>query len=144
MSLSPTSPFTSDEADRVRLWVHSGGTLIYASEHGDPELDRALGVTRLGGGTVIDHEVANAIVPGVTNVAGGGFVTPLNASAGQVPFLRTANGFVLGYLERVAAGSVVVLADPLVLCNGYLDKRDNGRLLADLLGLASPSAPPFV
>jgi hypothetical protein len=27
-----------------------------------------------------------------------------------------------------------------VLCNGYLDKRDNGRLLADLLGLAGPSA----
>ena len=27
-----------------------------------------------------------------------------------------------------------MLADPLVLCNGYLEKQDNGRLLADLLG----------
>jgi hypothetical protein len=34
----------------------------------------------------------------------------------------------------------VVLADPLVLCNGYLDQKDNGRLLADLLGLVSPNA----
>jgi hypothetical protein len=139
--LSPTSPFTSEEADRVRLWVRSGGTLIYASEQGDPELDRALGVRWLSGGVVLDHEVANQVVPGVTNVAGAGLVTPLDPSTEQVPFLRTPNGLAVGYLERVAAGSVVVLADPLVLCNGYLDKNDNGRLLADLLGLAGPAAP---
>jgi hypothetical protein len=35
---------------------------------------------------------------------------------------------------------VVVLADPLVLCNGYLEQRDNGRLLSDLLFLAGPVA----
>jgi hypothetical protein len=139
--LSPTSPFTSEEADRVRLWVRSGGTLIYASEQGDPELDRALGVRWRAGGAVLDHEVGNQVVPGVTNVAGAGLVTPLDPSAEQVPFLRTPNGLAVGYLERVAAGSVVVLADPLVLCNGYLDKNDNGRLLADLLGLAGPGAP---
>jgi hypothetical protein len=139
--LSPTSPFTSDEADRLRLWVRSGGILIYASEQGDPELDRALGVTRLGGGTAIDREVANEVVPGVTTVAGGGFVVPLDAGSEQVPFLRTPSGYVVGYLERVATGAVVVLADPLVLCNGYLDKSDNGRLLADLLGLAGSNGP---
>jgi hypothetical protein len=43
-------------------------------------------------------------------------------------------------VQRISSGAVVVLADPLVLCNGYLDKQDNGRLLADLLGLASPTA----
>jgi hypothetical protein len=139
--LTPTSPFTPDEADRVRLWVRGGGTLIYASEQGDPELDRALGVRRLGGQIPVDHEVGNAVVPGVTRVAGGGLVTPLDPAVEQVPFLRTPSGFAVGYLERVATGSVVVLADPLVLCNGYLDKNDNGRLLADLLGLASPGAP---
>jgi len=47
---------------------------------------------------------------------------------------------VVGYLQRISSGTVAVLADPLVLCNGYLDKKDNGRLLADLLGLASPGA----
>jgi len=67
-------------------------------------------------------------------------VAPLSPSAEQVPFLR-ADGFAVGYLERMAAGAVVVLADPLVMCNGYLDKQDNGRLLADLLGLAGPGAP---
>src|SRR5258707_3917942 len=34
---TPTSPYTSDEAERTRLWVRSGGVLIYASEQGDPE-----------------------------------------------------------------------------------------------------------
>ena len=137
---TPTSPYTSDEAERTRLWVRSGGILVYASEQGDPELDRAFRVTRLGGYTGIDHEIANPVVTGVTTVAGASVVTPLDPAAGQVPFLRSPNGFVLGYLERIASGVVAVLADPLVLCNGYLDKRDNGRLLADLLGLAGPSA----
>jgi hypothetical protein len=137
---SPTSPFTSEEADRIQRWVHTGGTLIYASEQSDPELDRALGVTRNAGAVVVDHEVANEVVAGVTNVAGAGLVTPLGSGPEQVPFLR-ADGSVVGYLERFASGAVVVLADPLVLCNGYLDKQDNGRLLADLLGLVSPSAP---
>jgi hypothetical protein len=137
---SPTSPYTSDEADRTRLWVRSGGVLIYASEQGDPELDRAFGVRRLGSYGASNSETGNPVVPGVTTVSGAGTVMPVDTSTGQVPFLRSQNGFVVGYLQRIEAGAVVVLADPLVLCNGYLDKQDNGRLLADLLGLAGPNA----
>ena len=43
---TPTSPYTPNEADQTRAWVSSGGVLVYASEQGDPELDRALGVKR--------------------------------------------------------------------------------------------------
>ena len=138
---SPTSAYTPDEADRTRLWVRSGGVLVYASEQGDAELDRAFGVTRSGGYAAGGDEVGNQLMSGVSKVAGAGVVIPLHPSADQVAFLRTANGAVVGYLERLGAGMVVVLADPLVLCNGYLDKKDNGRLLADLLGLPSPGAP---
>lgn len=138
---SPTSAYTSDEAERTRFWVRSGGILVYASEKADPELDRAFGVRRLDGTTSISNEVGNPLVPGVKNVAGASEVTPLDASAEQVPFLRTPDGFVIGFLQRVQSGYLVVLADPLVLCNGYLAKQDNGRLLADLLGLAGSSAP---
>ena len=137
---TPTSRYTSDEAERTLLWVRSGGVLIYASEHGDPQLDRALGVTRLGGFVQGALQQANPIVPGVASVAGGTLVMPVDPRAGQVPFLRSPDGLVVGYIQRISSGSVVVLADPLVLCNGYLDKRDNGRLLADLLGLAGPNA----
>jgi hypothetical protein len=136
---TPTSPYTSDEAERTLLWVRSGGVLVYASEQGDPELDRAFGVRRLGGLTAGDLQLGNPVVPGVTNVAGGTTVMPLDPVADQVPFIRTPEGFATGYMQRVSAGTVVVLADPLVLCNGYLDKQDNGRLLSDLLGLVGPN-----
>jgi hypothetical protein len=135
---TPTSPYTSDEAERTLLWVRSGGVLVYASEQGDPELDRTFGVRRLGGLTAGDLQLGNPVVPGVTNVAGGTTVMPLDPVADQVPFIRTPEGFATGYMQRVSAGTVVVLADPLVLCNGYLDKHDNGRLLSDLLGLVGP------
>ena len=137
---TPTSPYTSSEAERTRQWVRAGGVLIYASEQGDPALDGAFGVTRLGGLTRGDLQQGNPIVPGVTTVGGGSLVMPLDPTADQVPFLRDPGGLVVGYMQRISSGAVVVLSDPLVLCNGYLDKRDNGRLLADLLGLASPGA----
>jgi hypothetical protein len=140
---TPTSHFRDDEAQRTRTWVSDGNVLIYASEQGDTELDRAFGVTRASGYVFIDQEVATPLVQGVTNVAGGGLVRTLQASAQQVAFLRTTNGLVVGYLQKIGTGYVVVLADPLVLCNGYLDKKDNGRLLADLLGLTGSSAPVF-
>jgi hypothetical protein len=135
---TPTSPYTSDEAQRTRAWVSSGNVIVYASEQGDRELDRAFGVRRSTSVAFISKEVATPVVVGVNNVAGGGVVTPLETTAAQVAFLRSTTGLVLGYLQKTGAGTVVVLADPLVLCNGYLDKQDNGRLLADLLGLVGP------
>ncbi|MEO8744309.1 MAG: DUF4350 domain-containing protein [Candidatus Dormiibacterota bacterium] len=138
---TPTSPYNSDEAERTRLWVRSGGVLVYASEQGDGELDRAFGVTRLGGAALVRSEVGTPVVEGVNQVSGGSVIMPVDPSPDQVAFLRTPTGLVLGYLQRMESGYVVVLADPLVLCNGYLDKTDNGRLLADLLGLAGDGAP---
>jgi hypothetical protein len=131
---SPTSPFTADEADRTAAWVRAGGVLVYASEQGDPELDRALGVSRLNG--IVDSSVATAtpVLAGVTQVAGGDTAMPLDPAGTQVPILRSHGGFALGYMSFLNSGRVIVLADPLILCNGYLEKQDNGRLLADLLG----------
>jgi hypothetical protein len=138
---TPRSPYTSDEANRTLAFVQSGGILIYASEQGDPELDRAFGVLRNGDIQAGGNEIATPVVEGVNRVAGADFVLPLDARPDQVPFLRTQPGGVIGYLQRIQSGTIVVLADPLVLCNGYLDKRDNGRLLSDLLGLAPAGAP---
>src|SRR6185437_1875465 len=130
---TPTSPYTADEADQLRGWVSDGGMLIYASEQGDPELDRALGVKRFNGFASGGSYTASPAIAGVTTVAGGGDLVPLETSAGQVPLLRTSGGFVAGFVQKLGIGQVVVLADPLVLCNGYLEKADNGILLADLI-----------
>src|SRR5712664_964743 len=132
---TPTSPFSSDDANQTASWVRLGGVLVYASEKGDPELDRALAVTRINGFVSGTTEIANPVLDGVTTVSGGDTAMPFDASSVQVPILRSRDGFPLGYLQKVGSGTVVVLADPLLLCNGYLDKTDNARLLSDLLGL---------
>ena len=137
---TPTSPYTADDADQTASWVRQGGVLIYASEQGDPQLDRAFSVTRLNGYVSSQLEYANPVLDGVTTVSGAGLAIPFLASPAQVTILRSGDNYPLGYLQRLGSGTVVVLADPLVLCNGYLDKTDNGRLLSDLLGLVGPSS----
>ena len=101
---TPTAPYTSDEANRTLAWVRAGGILVYASEQGDPEVDRAFAVTRSNGAAFIDGEVGNPSVAGVGQVAGGVVVEPLDPSVQQVPFLRTPAGQVTGYVERLGAG----------------------------------------
>jgi len=138
---TPTSNYTSDEASRLMSWVKTGGVLVFASEQGDDELDHAFGVRRTNGLASAGIESSNPTFDGVNQVAGGDWVVPVYPAREQVPFLRTQGGSVIGYVQRVGPGTVVLLADPLVLCNGYLEKRDNGRLLSDLLDLAGPAAP---
>jgi hypothetical protein len=138
---TPTSPYAADDADRTLSWVRSGGVLIYASEQGDPELDRAFGVTRSSVSETVAADIANPVLDGVSQVAGAGDVMPLETSANQVAVLRDSAGSTVAYVQHIDSGTVVVLADPLVLCNGYLGKLDNGRLLSDLLGVSSATAP---
>src|SRR5256712_1779417 len=138
---TPTSPYTADEADRIHQWVlASGGILIYASEQADPELDRAFGVKRLGGFVSGVEYQGTPVVAGVIRVAGGDGVMPLDPSPNQVPILRSPDGFVTGFVQRIGLGKLVVLADPLVICNGYLERVDNGRFLADLLSVGGADA----
>lgn len=136
---TPTSPYTADEAYRTRQWVAAGGTLVYASEQGDPALDSAFGVVRLSSFDLSTVYYGLPVVAGVNTVDGGG-VGPLDPSLEQVSFLRTRAGSSVGILQRIGLGTVYVLADPLVLCNGYLQGSDNGRLLADLLETAGPDS----
>ena len=137
---TPTSPYTTDEADALREWVQGGGTLVYASELGDPELDRAFGVIRFDAFTTGGTYTATPAMQGITTVTGGRSLVPLEPAPSQVAVLRTPERYVAGYVERIGIGHVIVLADPLVLCNGYLDKTDNAVLLADVLDTAGTSA----
>ena len=138
---APTSAYTFDEANATAGWVHDGGVLVYASEQGDVELDTALNVNRFA--RLVSSDTAGASGPfldGVTTVAGGTDAQPFGLGAGQVGLLRSG-GLPIAYLERFGRGLVIALADPLELCNGYLEKADNGRFLADLLGLVPAGAP---
>lgn len=134
--LSPICPFTAGQARQVLGYLEGGGVLVYAAEHGDPELDRVLGVQRppeevTGLGTGVASRL-----PGVGQVVGAPLVVPLLLGAGQLALVRNAQGAVLAMEEVLGRGRAVVLADPLPLCNGYLEQGSNWRLAAGLLALA--------
>ncbi|HKR98321.1 MAG TPA: DUF4350 domain-containing protein [Candidatus Dormibacteraeota bacterium] len=141
---SPTSPYTADEADELRQWVSArGGVLVYASEQGDEELDRAFQVTRLPFAVQGSPYAALPALSGVAQVSGDTGIVPLDPAPSQVPILRTAEGATAGFMQKIGLGMLIVLADPLVLCNGYLEKADNGLLLADLIGADSAAPVTF-
>ena len=133
---TPTTAYTHDEAVATAAWVREGGVIVYGSEQGDPELDGALGVQRLPQLVVATNVTASPAVAGVKLVRGGDFAVPLRTSPSQVALLRSGVS-VVAYMERIGAGTAIVLADPVELANGFLDKADNGRWAADLLALVS-------
>ncbi len=138
---TPTSPFSSDDAANTLIWVRGGGVLVYASETGDEQLDAALGVSRqqvLVSGSSIKS--TGPVLDGVDTLATGQFAQPYFLGRDQVGILRVGT-YPVGYLEKIGAGTVVVLADPTALTNGSLEKADDGRFAADLLGLAQDGAP---
>jgi len=134
--LTPTVGFSTDEAQRLSDYVAGGGAVVYASEQGDPRLDFTLKVNRLRalvGGAATGTGPALA---GVSNVSGSDAVSPFQPSSSQVVLLRAAKGVPVAFEQFLGRGRVVVLADPLPLCNGYLEVADNWRLAADLISLA--------
>ena len=138
--ISPTSPFTGYEAQQLHDWVNSGGVLVFASETGDDQLDSAFGVRRSNDPTRASGAYGVEPLKGVGGLSGGDFVYPFALNTNQVAIVRDRPGLALGYVENIGAGRAVVLADPLELCNGYLDQDANSRMLVDLLALAPAGA----
>jgi uncharacterized protein DUF4350 len=138
--LTPTVGFSTEEARRLADYVAGGGALVYAAEQGDPRLDFTLKVNRLRGQVGGEATGTGPALAGVSNVSGSDTVGPLQPSPGQVVLLRGARGVPVAFEQFVGRGRVVVLADPLPLCNGYLEKADNWRLAADLISLAPAGA----
>jgi hypothetical protein len=135
---TPTRGFSPDDAQRLSSWVSGGGVLVYAAEAGDFALDYRLGVRRLSLPVGGEATGTGPMLAGVSHVSGGDAVRPLFLGQTSAALLRSANGAVVGYEEAVGRGRLIALADPLPLCNGYLERADNGRLASDLISLAPP------
>jgi hypothetical protein len=134
--LSPTLGFTPDEAARAADYVKGGGVLVYAAEQGDPQLDQSLQVSRQRTIASGDATGAGPQLAGVAHVVGAVADQPLAPAGAQVILLRSSSGQPLAFEQFLGRGRVVVLADPLPLCNGHLEQADNWRLAADLVSLA--------
>jgi hypothetical protein len=133
---SPTTGFSKGDAQRLSDYLSGGGVVVYASEQGDVRLDRALQVTRLPTFVSGDSKAAGPMLSGVQSVSGAAAVQPFGASPSQVIVLRSTTGQPIGLEQQVGRGRLIAFSDPLPLCNGYLDKADNGRLASDLISLA--------
>jgi hypothetical protein len=133
---TPTDGFSSAEVGQLNAWMQSGGVVVYAAEEGDPQLDTQFGLRRSSSGVPAKAHAAAPILGGVQVVSGAKSARAFKSTAAQVPLLRNDAGDVLGVREAVGHGQLVALTDPLILCNGYLGKADNGRFAADLMAMA--------
>jgi hypothetical protein len=132
---TPTSGFSATEVQQLTSWMQSGGVVVYAAEDGDPQLDTQFGLRRSATAVSAKAHAAAPILGGVKTVAGADGARAFTTTASQVPLLRNDAGEVLAVRQDVGHGQLVALADPLILCNGFLGKPDNGRLAADLMAM---------
>jgi hypothetical protein len=132
---STNSGFSNAEATQLTTWMQAGGVVVYAAESGDPQLDLQFALHRSGSAVSAKAHAAGPILGGVASVTGGDAALAFTPTAAQVALLRNDAGDVLGVREAVGQGQLLALSDPLILCNGYLDKADNGRFAADLMAM---------
>src|SRR3989441_12637819 len=132
---TPSNGFSADQVAQLNSWMQAGGVVVYAAEEGDPQLDTQFGLRRSGTDVSAKAHAAAPIFGGVEVVRGADTARAFKPAATQVPLLRNDAGEVLGLRQAVGQGQLVALTDPLILCNGYLGKADNGRFAADLMAM---------
>ena len=130
-------PFTGDDANVLLRWVEAGGILVYASEEADVSLEGAFNLARQRAPAPAEADAAAPVFAGVRHLSGGVLAFPFTLHPQQVAVLRNGGHAAVGLLATVGQGRIVALADPIPLCNGYLERADNGRFAADLLALST-------
>ena len=140
---SPTTGFSSAEAQRLNGWLSSGNVVVYAAEPNriDPQLDQQFGLHRSRGSVDASARAAAPLFGGVDSLSGASQAPSFNPSASQVALFRNQKADVLAVGSTVGTGQLIVLSDPLVLCNSYLKLADNGRFAADLIAMAPSGGP---
>jgi hypothetical protein len=132
---TPTTGFSSAEAQQVDTWLRAGNVVVYATEGRDPDLDTQFGLQLASGSVDASAHAAAPIFGGVGTLSGASSALAFKPPPAQVPLLRNAKGDVLAVRTAVGSGQLIAMSDPLVLCNGYLRLADNGRFAADLIAL---------
>jgi hypothetical protein len=155
---SPDDPYDQSQARQLAQWVRDGGTLVYADAAIDERLAAEFRVTASesyisgpgadSGSRQVTLTAPVPLLDGVSTLVSAPEVAETYApTTGQVAVLRVGLGSrggadrVVGILAHEGKGRAFFLGDPILLCNGYLGKADNGRLAADLLAMAPAYAP---
>ncbi len=132
----PFTEYTTHEAVKLKDWVSSGGTLVYADDNLDIHLGDAFDIERSGGIVVSGGTAAAPYFEGVHRAGSDTAVNPLRATADQAVVLRSLGGSALAVVAPLGSGRLIALADPLLLCNGFIGNHDNWRLAALLIQLS--------
>jgi hypothetical protein len=127
--------YSLTEAQQLQSWIAAGNVVVYAAERGDADVDQQFGLKRTAATVGAAARAAAPLFGGVNTLSGGLDALAFRPSATQVPLLRNGQGDVLAIRSSIGSGVLIALADPLVLCNGYLTLADNGRFAADLLAM---------
>jgi hypothetical protein len=144
--IGPEISFKPGEAEQMGRWIESGGVLVYAGTTPDGQLEQALGVSRADSSPTFDSigeaTAATPLLAGVRSVRLG-VTTAFNAPAGrEVAFLRNDGDHrPVGIEGPLGRGHFFAFASTTVFDNQTIGIDDNGRLAADLLASAGPSAP---
>jgi hypothetical protein len=128
------SAYTPGETSRLAGWVRGGGTLVYADDGLDPRLALAFGL-RKGPPVPVQGRTVTPALAGIGTVGNDSYGEPFRPAPNQAVLIDYANGGALVIEEASGSGRVVAVAAPELLCNGWLEKYDNGRLAADLIGM---------
>jgi hypothetical protein len=136
----PFTQYSAGEATRLKDWVSSGGTLVYADENLDGELSQAFAIRKSRGLAISGGVPSAPFFAGVHKAGSGSPATPFVAGPEQAVALRSGSGTgpPLAVIATLGSGRVVALADPLLLCNGFIGNDDNWRVAAELIE-ASPA-----
>jgi hypothetical protein len=128
------SSFSPAETSALDSWVRAGGTLIYADDALDTRLAVAFDLHRTNP-VPADGTAATPALPGVNRVTDDSIAEPYRATPDQAVLIPYAAGGALAIEEKLGQGRVIALAAPELLCNGWLEVADNGRLAADLISM---------
>jgi len=126
--------FTPDETSRLAAWVRAGGTLVYADDGLDTRLALAFGL-RKSTPIPVQGRPVTPVLAGVSTVGDDSYSEPFRPAPNQAVLIEYANVGALVIEEALGQGRLVAVAAPRLLCNGWLEKYDNGRLAADLIGM---------
>ena len=140
---TPVTPFSKEDAARLSTWVTKGGTLVYADDNTDTRVAIAFSLHRVQAPAAVDAFPAVPALHGLTEVRANTVVNPYRPQPNQATVLVTASGAALAIEEKFGQGRVLALAAPVLVVNGNLETADDGRLAADLLGLAPGQAVLF-
>jgi len=126
--------FTPGETGRLAAWVRAGGTLVYADDQLDTRLALAFDLHR-GNPAPVNGTAVTPVLAGVTTVGDDSFNEPYRPTPSQAVLVESAGGDATVIEEALGQGRVIGVAAPEILCNGWLETNDNGRLAADLMAM---------